>query len=53
MVDPPEEPIHRTGEEASGGRIVLRRRWQRFVFLAGLVGGVLLALVLAIVGIAR
>lgn len=54
MTGPPaEKPIHRTGEQASGGRIVLRRGWQRIIFLAGLAGGVLLAAALAILGLAR
>jgi hypothetical protein len=32
------------GEEARQGEIILRRRWQRVVFLAGLVGTVFLAI---------
>jgi hypothetical protein len=29
-------------EKARGGEIILRRRWQRIVFLAGLVGAIVL-----------
>jgi hypothetical protein len=37
-------------EKARQGEIILRRRWQRIVFIAGLAGAVLLALVLAVWG---
>jgi hypothetical protein len=33
-----------SGEEARQGEIILRRRWRRVVFLAGLTGIVLLAI---------
>jgi len=39
---PPEYPA----EKARGGEIVLRRRWQRIVFVAGLAGGVVLLAIL-------
>ena len=32
-------------EKARSGEIILRRRWQRIVFIAGLVGVVLVAIV--------
>jgi hypothetical protein len=35
-------------EKARGGEIILRRRWQRVVFIAGLAGAALLGLVLAL-----
>ena len=40
---PGQERIVRSAEEARQGRIVLRRRWQRTVFVAGLVGMAVLA----------
>jgi hypothetical protein len=46
----PERPVYRA-EQASGGEIILRKRWQRAVFISGLVGAVLLALLLAILAI--
>ena len=45
-------PIHRTGTEARGGEIVLRTRRQRGIFLGGLFGAGVLALVLGLVGFA-
>jgi hypothetical protein len=32
-------------EKARGGEIILRRRWQRIVFIAGLVGVVLVVVI--------
>lgn len=46
-----ERPIHLSAEEARGGEIVLRTRARRFIFLAGQVGMVLLALVLGVLAI--
>jgi len=43
-----ERPTY-SAEDARGGEIILRRRWQRAVFIAGLVGAVILAFALAIV----
>jgi len=40
---------HYPAEKARQGEIILRRRWQRVVFIAGLVGIAVLALVLALV----
>ncbi|MFT3977129.1 MAG: peptide ABC transporter permease [Sphingomonas bacterium] len=47
-----DRPIHRTGTEARGGEIVLRTRRQRGIFLGGLIGAGLLALVFGLVGLA-
>ena len=43
-----KEP-HYPAERVRQGEIVLRRRWQRVVFIAGLVGIVVLALILELV----
>jgi hypothetical protein len=42
----PEEPIHLSAEDARQGENVLRKPWERAVFLAGLIGAVLLGLLL-------
>jgi hypothetical protein len=39
------EPPPYPSERARGGEIILRRRWQRVVFVAGLAGAVVLAFV--------
>jgi hypothetical protein len=39
---PPEYPA----DKARGGEIILRRKWQRAVFIAGLAGAVVLVLLL-------
>lgn len=39
-----EPAPHLSAEEARGGDIVMRSKWQRYVFIAGLVGFVLLAI---------
>jgi hypothetical protein len=56
MVDPnsggeerPDEPIHIDAEDARAGEIVLRKRWQRRVFIAGLAGIVVLFVILRFV----
>jgi hypothetical protein len=41
----PDEPIHIDAEDARAGEIILRKRWQRRVFLAGLAGIVILFVV--------
>ena len=41
---PPKEEAAYPAEKARGGEIVLRKRWQRILFIAGLAGAVLLAL---------
>ena len=38
--------VHLTADEARGGEVILRSRARRAVFLAGLIGAILLALVL-------
>lgn len=43
------EPIVLSAEKARQGEIVLRKRWQRVVFIAGLVGIVVLAVVFRII----
>ena len=45
--DIPQQPY--PAEKARGGEIILRTPLQRYVFIAGLVGAVVLVLVLAIV----
>lgn len=47
----PDRPIHLTGEQARGGEIILRTPGRRAVFLAGLIGAALLAVVLGLAGI--
>ncbi|HET6159673.1 MAG TPA: hypothetical protein VFE34_15110 [Dongiaceae bacterium] len=37
-------------EKARGGEVILRRRWQRVVFIAGLAGMVLVGFFLALWG---
>lgn len=39
-----ETPVHLTGREARGGEIILRSRRRRRIFIAGLVGFVILAI---------
>jgi hypothetical protein len=54
MADPAhadEQPIHVSAQQASGGEIILRTRARRIIFLAGLAGFVLLALVLGLLAI--
>jgi hypothetical protein len=51
-----EHPERETGPVYSGrdmrkGDIVLRKPWERGVFVAGLVGAIVLALVLVLVGV--
>lgn len=41
---PPPKPY--PAEKARGGEIILKTAWQRWVFIAGLAGAVLLGLVL-------
>lgn len=42
-----EQPPVYSGEKVRGGDIVLRKPWERGVFIAGLVGAVIVGLVLA------
>ena len=41
---------HYSAQDARGGEIILRTRAQRVIFLAGLAGFVVLALVLSVAG---
>jgi len=41
---PPEPVQHVSAEDARGGEIILRRKWERVVFLVGLVAAILLGL---------
>jgi hypothetical protein len=41
---PPEPVQHISARDARGGEIVLRKRWERGLFLAGLIAAVLLGL---------
>jgi hypothetical protein len=45
---PRDEPIVVSGERARGGEIILTRPVQRWVFIAGLAGAVVLAFVLKV-----
>jgi hypothetical protein len=38
-----------SGEKARGGEIILRRTWERYVFIGGLVGILVLGAVLALI----
>lgn len=40
----PDEPIHIDAEDARGAEIILKKRRNRMIFIAGLVGLVLLAI---------
>lgn len=40
-----EKPRHYSAENARGGEIILRSRTRRLIFIAGLVGAVILLLV--------
>jgi hypothetical protein len=42
----PAEPPPYPAEKARGAEIVLRRRWQRWVFIGGLAAAVVLVLIL-------
>jgi hypothetical protein len=43
-------PTDYDADKARGGEIILRRPWQRRVFIGGLVGAVLLVIILRIIG---
>jgi hypothetical protein len=53
MVDsvpqPPEPPgtQHISADDARGGEIILRKKWERIVFIAGLAGAIILGLVVS------
>jgi hypothetical protein len=44
---PPQPPPY-PADKARGGEIILRGRWQRAIFIAGLAGAVVLVLVLSL-----
>ncbi|MCC6471492.1 MAG: hypothetical protein IT563_24465 [Alphaproteobacteria bacterium] len=46
-MSPAKKPVTISAEDARQGRIVLRTRWQRAVFVAGLVGAVVVAALVA------
>jgi len=46
--DMKKHPPTFSAQDARQGEIILRKHWQRWVFIAGLVGIVLLALLLAL-----
>jgi len=46
----PEEPIRIDAQDARGAEIILKKRRSRVIFIAGLVGFVLLALVVRCAG---
>jgi hypothetical protein len=48
---PPPGPVVLPREMARGGRIVLRRPWQRAVFIAGLVAAAVIGIVLLTIAI--
>ena len=45
MADP-QEPIHLSAEDARQGENVLRKPWERAVFLIGLIGAIILGVIL-------
>jgi hypothetical protein len=50
-----DEKSHHTekgypAEKARGGEIILRKRWQRAVFIAGLAGAIILGFAFALMG---
>jgi hypothetical protein len=48
-MDASNQPPAYPGEKARGGEIILRRPWERYVFIGGLVGMVILAAVSAMI----
>lgn len=49
---PDREPIRISADDARGGEIILRTRRRRIVFLAGLAGFVILAVIVRLAGLA-
>lgn len=45
-----DEPVHLSAEDAPGGEIILRTRTRRLIFLAGLVGFVIFAVLIRVLG---
>jgi hypothetical protein len=50
MPSDPQTPEY-SAERARGAEIILRRRWQRTVFIGGLAGAIVLALLLMILAL--
>ncbi|MXO85622.1 peptide ABC transporter permease [Altererythrobacter aurantiacus] len=53
MTTPPErndEPIHYDADKARGAEIILTKRRNRMIFIAGLVGFVVLMLIVSLLG---
>jgi len=48
--DEPDGAPHLSTEEARQGEIILKRRWQRLLFLIGLAAAMLLAIILLLAG---
>jgi hypothetical protein len=48
-MDASHQPPAYPGEKARGGEIILRRPWERYVFIGGLVGMMVLWAVLALI----
>jgi hypothetical protein len=48
---PPQQPAPYPADKARGAEIELRRPWQRYVFIGGLVGIVVLLVVLRILAV--
>lgn len=46
-----EEGQHHSAQDVRGGEIILRTRARRLIFIAGLAGFVILALVLSVAGL--
>ena len=49
--DPPPEPNgtqHISSDDARGGEIILRKRWERIVFIGGLAAAILFGLVVGL-----
>ena len=47
----PEEPVRISAHDARGGEIILRTRRRRMIFIGGLVGLVLLAVILRLAAV--
>ncbi len=46
----PDQPIHISADDARGSEIILGSRARRFIFLAGLIGSMVIAVILMLVG---
>ena len=43
-------PSNYDADKGRGGEIILRRPWQRYVFIGGLAGALLLVIIVGIIG---